>query len=111
MRSYAAGLQMDVGPIDTLTPNDAPPVAAVRALLKQLLGTELPVERVREGVATFVYRVRAGRDVLYLRVWPLAMRVSRPRSSSSRSSGAAACTCLRFLAGRHSTRSLAVPTF
>jgi hypothetical protein len=41
-------------------------------LLKQLLRIELQVGRVREGVATFVYRVRAGRDVLYLRVWPFA---------------------------------------
>jgi hypothetical protein len=44
----------------------------VRALLNQLLGTELRVERVREGVATFIYRVRTGRDIVYLRVWPFA---------------------------------------
>jgi hypothetical protein len=36
-----------------------------------VLGANVQVERVREGVSTFVYRVRFGRDALYLRIWPL----------------------------------------
>jgi aminoglycoside phosphotransferase (APT) family kinase protein len=39
-------------------------------LVAQLLGAEVDVERARGGVATFVYRVRFGRDTLYLRIWP-----------------------------------------
>ena len=44
----------------------------VRALLAQLLGAGVDVERVRDGVSTFVYRVRFGRDTLYLRIWPFS---------------------------------------
>jgi len=62
----------DGPPHDTLGPRDAPSVAVVRALLFQVLGASVDVERVRDGVSTFVYRVDFGRDTLYLRIWPFA---------------------------------------
>ncbi len=59
---------------DTLAPKDAPPSSLVRTLLREALafGSDVEVERVREGVSTFVYRVHYKRDAFYLRIWPFA---------------------------------------
>jgi len=60
--------------IDTLAPNDAPHTSVVRTLLCQALAvdTDVDVDRVWEGVSTFVYRVRYKRETFYLRIWPFA---------------------------------------
>jgi aminoglycoside phosphotransferase (APT) family kinase protein len=56
------------------TPTDAPETAIIRTLLRQVLATstDLAVERVLDGVSTFVYRVHSRNETLYLRVWPFA---------------------------------------
>src|SRR5581483_9698875 len=50
-----------------------PALAAVRAFLLRVdRGAALTsIERVREGVSTYVYRLRYGDRAEYLRVWPL----------------------------------------
>src|SRR5438445_4233089 len=57
---------------DTLSSKNAPHIAAVHALLHRVLGTDGDVERVHEGVSTFVHHVRYRHDTMYLRIWAFA---------------------------------------
>lgn len=48
----------------------APDLSLVHDVATNILGTQVSIERVPEGVSTFVYRIRRGQSTCYLRILP-----------------------------------------